>query len=341
MKTDKNISRYQLASPVVSGVFLALFLVASGYSATPGVTVTEDLIREKAGAVISDTADGILVSFGNIGGPQNSSGAKLAAELSVSEGAFVGSYSDAGVQGITLNLKCEGSAKTAVNLELLCGNDQRTWYLDNVEADAVLGTNFALNASLDMLAGWRWSSDDQLDTEARFAADLNDVRSLTVRVRRGKNGESQVLSAHECTINSVKLLLANEVSTPAARLEQRLSDVFTNAISVADLSAEELTQDTDLDGLMDYQEILYTQTDHTSAASSMKLQAASKQGEGMTLSWDCIVGGQYEVRRAVNAGGPYDAVVGSFVGAINGAMSETVDEGYAGEAAFYRIVKTN
>jgi hypothetical protein len=341
MKKHRKTSHITRTHTTLAVALIALGFVVSSHAASvlPDDTAASELDQQAERTVISKTSDdGLLIEFGSVAGavPIPASG-NLTANLSVAEGAFVGNYPEAGVKGLTFDALLDGSETATISVQFRGAESGRVWWLLGVESAAVLGQGYSANVSLDMLAGWQWTGSSTKDTAARFAADLADVESIGLSIARG--GEA----AHTCTINSFKLLLANNVVTPDAVLEATLSQAFNGTTSVAELSESELKRDSDGDGIKDWQEIMSTQTDHLDADSAMKLSAVERVAAGVRVQWDSVINGQYDVLRSDNVAGPYNTVIVSgHIGTENG-VAEIVDTNVVNGVGpyFYRVQKTN
>ncbi|MBT3191890.1 MAG: hypothetical protein HN341_04980 [Verrucomicrobia bacterium] len=327
-RTSQHVTRSLTCLSTVAVLVGVLSL--SSQAAETGVSVSEELTYSGESAQVSQLADGtVRIKYLPIGLLPEDGAAQVVGAVS----ALVGDYDLAAAAGMSVNLRPSGGAHAAVKVALK-GESTRIWSLacEGVQ-DAPMGEWITENVSFDKDAGWIWTGNPVADTKARWEADLASVEEITIKVFRASN-----ILVHECRLNSVQLLLAKDVVIPLTVLEARLESA-ADAAGVA--SVDDLMGiDTDGDGQTDYEEIMYTQTDHTDASSAMGLNDAEASATGITLSWDCVINGEYTVSRASTPAGPYADLATGLIGAENGSMSYEDDTATDGPY-FYRVTKTN
>jgi len=300
-------------------------------------TESDVWVEKKSGApAIEYGPDGVVtVSFDaqSAGGPPVFQSAMLMANATVSGGAFVGNYIDGGIKGIYLQLS-NSVPGCAVQLVLQSAGSGRLWRNTNVEMVKGNGQWVAGTVSLDRSAGWTRDSGDNLD--AMWTQDLQNVAMVGVRVFQSG------YQAQSCMVGQFMLKDSIGFVTSPANLTD-LQSLLLARFDVAgqdDLSAEQLAQDVDGDGMSDVNELLAgTNPDSASSVFAAEIIEDETVGTGITISWPCVIGARYTVLRCTNLlEGMQNLVVG-LVATESGTMTYH-DATAAGEGPyFYRIRK--
>ncbi len=204
------------------------------------------------------------------------------------------------------------------------------WMHDGVAVPVGPGEWMINLVPLVMDQGWGTSfpllkQADDATRQVAFDADLQSVTMLLLRLEpSGENAQAYSVQQFQ--------LMGEDGPTEPAQLTSLQAHFGVD--SVDDLTAEQLAQDSDGDGMSDINELL-AGMDPTDSSSVL----AAKAQAGNQISWDAVLGATYGVLRSTDLVGGFELIEGGLVATVTGSMSYTDPSPVAGKANFYKIVK--
>jgi hypothetical protein len=287
-----------------------------GAEASPGVTVTED------------GATGATVTFAPLSPsaiPGRLVSGTLQADLAVSGGAFTGNYLAGGVKGLSMRVARGGDPVARILLRLE-GAGGRIWQTTNIVLTATADQWIINNIALDWEDGG-WECAGRGDRDASWQEDIVDVKQLSVRiVQNGVTGQS-------CSVKDFRLVGDGFVSEAAvlAKIQEHFDADVSN---VDELSDAERTQDSDKDGITDIEALADGED------PGLAVEILEVGGDGITVSWPCVAGRKYTLRRCSALAEGFDLVlVADREAATSGTMTHQDDTATGPGSYFYRVTK--
>jgi len=242
--------------------------------------------------------------------------------------SFVGDYTEDGVKGVQFRIRNNGEVLPYDIRLKLYSSENGTWAYEDIRIQPD-GSEWITNSVVfDRRAGWdRVMDGTEEDKQAHFESTLSDVDSLSLYVhQRG---------SHRDKFQSVSVagfvLFGDGWMTDEAHLAVGLIENF-GVKSKDDLSPDQLTQDSDRDGVTD--------VDAISAGDDpgVALHIAGIGPSGVVLEWPCVAQGVYTVLRADSLNGDFQAI-DVVTASENGYMQYTDSEGATGGPYFYKLRK--
>ena len=306
-----------------------------------GIVVASDLpINVEADALTVTGAETAPISIDSVGrvvtvtfadqtlggSPPVLGAVAVGAALTTDAAAFSGDYTDSDASGILFSLASDSEVKPNVSVIVEVLNS-RKWYCPSSSFGAV-GTPSKNNVSLDFKEGW---TRDGQNSEALWLNDLKSVKAVGVRVLQ--NG----LVAQSCEVSGFRLLLADQVVTPEAVLDDRILEWFGKDREAVLLDEVASSLDTDGDGITDLLEISMTQTDQLRRGATFGVSVAKAADGQVFLSWDVVAGGVYQVVRSTQPGKGYTKFGAPVVADETGGFEWPIDSD--GDARYFYRVK--
>jgi hypothetical protein len=342
-KRGEEIMKAYLKNSMTIGlgfsVAATMLLAGQAFGAQAGISISAlppDAVNTAAnGAVIDVSGDYVTIAFSghranrSPSSPPPGAEGRIRTSLSTAEGAFTGDYLAAGVQGLAFSLKHTGDTppRVIVVLEPATG---RRWYntalVNFADADGEWVEN---NVSFDLAGGW-YDARGNRDPAAWDKA-LQSVASIGLDVLQAGALRQTV------SVDNFRLLLPDEVWTPEAVLQERLYSRF-GVRDPNQLTAAQRALDSDGDGIPDWKEILFTETDPD--GESFDVWVRRKQDGSNEVSWRAAAGKPYRVLVADSPAGPFRPLTGAehVVASAHGRRAH-VDNSDDQGSRFYRVVR--
>lgn len=315
---------------VLCGMFVAMSVV-SVQAASTGVEA-ENWVAGGEATITSQ--DGVIkVSFpaGSYPDPQL---AGVDADESVAPNAFVGNYLEAGIKGLSFRLMVEsGEAEMpkGVSLFIIGGADDTRWTISDLVFNEVSGTWVANNIEIGATRGAWYHGQPRgqapLDLDALWTDTITDVKLIGLDLsRRG-------LAAQSYSITDFRFIGDGFISDPAllARVQDHLNQTASN---VDKLTAAQMAQDSDGDGVSDYDAIMAGQD------PGLAVKIVSVEADGITLEWPKAANRKYTLLRCSSLKDGFTEVVldGGFEN--ESGVKTYKDTTATGDVPyFYRVVK--
>ncbi len=322
-------------------VAAAMLMAGQAHGAQVGIAVSalppDAVSTAEDGATITDNGSYVTVSFAGHranrapSSPPSGARAGIRTSLSTAEGAFTGDYLAAGAQGLSFELKYTGGTppRVTVVLEPTAGLRWFNSVLVNF-ADAD-GEWVESNVSFDLQGGW-FDARGNADPVAWQTA-LQDVASIGLNIIQA-GAVSQSVS-----VDNFRLLLENEVWTPPAVLQNRLFARF-GVHDPNQLTAEQRALDSSGNGIADWQEIMFTESDPDDALDSLLVKVNRNENGNNEVSWPANAGRVYRVLVADSPSGPFVALKGAeHIAAAARGRQVHVDDDEVPGPRFYRVVQ--
>ncbi len=327
----------QASNSVVSlaVIFAAASLLSAGrtQAAQAGITINtlppETVTLSGGGAVVDDNGEYLTVAFRGRGLTPGGANAGVRTTLETAQGRFTGDYLAAGVQGLAFDLKHTGLRPPIAEVVLTAGDGTRWLNHAVVSYSDTENTWHGNNISFDLRAGWK------MDTGRRDAgaweAALRNVASI------GLNLSQVGTVAQTASVDNFRLLLDNEVVTPEAVLTEVLYARF-GVNSVSELTAAQRALDSDGNGIADWKEIMFTESNPDDALDGLLVKVRRTVEGANEVSWPARAGRQYRVLVSDSPAGPFNPLPGAEAvnASVRGRMARTdTTEG----PRFYRVVQ--
>lgn len=227
------------------------------------------------------------------------------ANVGVASGAFVGSYTQAGVQALKFKFATDGHVPGTVAVTLVTAGP-RVWYTTAVNVSDVPGVFVSNTIGFTLADGWDRNCGRK-SKAACWAAALEDVDALGIRLAPGvvdNDGDGR-LDAETYMIKDFMLVGADGVNTPGelSPLAKRLFGRFgvTKMSQLGSMGQG----DRDGDGMSDLEETLVG-TDDNDAADLFTAEVLDTTDDGVKIKWtSAVADASYKVFRA-------DALVDAF-----------------------------
>ena len=335
----RNDLRCRMMAGVAAGLCGVLLSAVPGYGAQTSTQADEIPVAEGYGGVTftSGPNGSITVLFGeqSTREPPGLSCGVTAADVGVSDGAFVGDYIKAGVRVLTFKITGDGHLPGSA-MVVLKNKDGRAWCNRSVQVVAEAGVATINNISFERSAGWDRNERPNVDKDAMWLADLRNVGTIGITLSQGGT------EAQSYTISDFMLVdLYGGTSRPGvlSPLEQALLDAF-GVKDIALLTGAQLARDVDGDGMPDIIEI---RSEHETgfANTIFVAEILAVDEEGVTIRWPCVKDAEYTVFRAKSLFSQFSTVGG----AVRLKATETGYMTYKDTTAagagpyFYRILK--
>jgi hypothetical protein len=281
-------------------------------------------------------ADAVTVSFAAVSSKKipPPGGANLDADIAVSGGAFVGDYSQ--VDGISCIAKRDLSVDPGVNVEIWLYAESGNIYekqLTPTEYEsglmtAALGEWAACNIPLDKTG---WVRGGVEPDQSTWDAELAAVQMLRIKVTR------QGSLAQAVSIGDFRLVGDGFISDPAI-LTAIQAHFDTDASNADQLTADQLAQDSDRDGVSDLEAL------EAGLDPGVAIEIVSVDGDQVTLSWPVVRDKTYRLEKSgpIEAGFDTPETVKSIGEAITATAAGTEVLTYTETGAgphFYRVIK--
>jgi hypothetical protein len=316
---------------VLLGVFVAMSVTSSMQAASTGVEADSWI----ANGTVTDNGEYITVSFRkqSLARVPDSAVANLDADETVAASAFVGSYPDAGIKGVSFRLMVESTAAempAGVSMFIIGGADDNRWTLSNLEINNESGVWVANNVTITADRG-AWDRDmargHDAEKQALRLETINDVKLI------GFSFSQQGIDAQSYSIGDFRLLGDGFVSDPAVL--HRLQDHLNQQISNTDqLTGEQLAQDSDGDGVSDYDAIM------AGDDPGLAVKILEVAEDGITLEWPKAANRNYTlVRSSSLTDGFTEVVISGMPSSERGNMTYKDTTATGDVPYFYRVIK--
>ena len=229
---------------------------------------------------------GAAVAFAKGGIPTPDMG--KAVPVPAAPAVFAGNYTAAGIQGVGLRVKTDGTVPSGCALYFTAGSG-RSWYYQL----PVLSANPAdiITATVPFEYSGAWAAAMGTATEENFKADLEDVTGIGVAVVKA-GSDAQAYSVSD-------FMLLGGASYAAG--ESLYNYMVANGV-------KNINADDDGDGLSNWGEFL-AGTNPKDAASAFVLRIELDQtAQGPVLKWNHIANRKYAVWKASDLSGKYSKV---------------------------------
>ena len=239
--------------------------------------------------------------------------------------------------GVRFKTTGNGSVPKLAQLVVYCqfGDGGRgychQWMHDGVAVSTAPGEWMINLIPLTMNQGWETSfpsirDKDEATQQGYWDTDLKMVTMLLLRLEHSEEGNAQAYSVEQFQ------LLGEDGPTEPAQLTSLQAHFGVDTVD--ELTAAQVAQDTDGDGMSDLNELL-AGMDPNDRSSVL----AAKAEAGNVISWDAVLGATYGVLRSTNLTGGFELIEGGLVAEVTGTKSYTDPSPVAGSANFYKIVK--
>ena len=320
---------------VIAGVALAglLQMVASAVLANPTGPVATTWEEQSGAAISVSPAGDLTVGF--------SAGGSLAARDTYAlivggaepTSAFVGDMSD--YTGIRFKIMGSGIQPAEVKLSI-CSTDiyteQTRRWVNSSAGVSSSAYEWMINTVPMIQTLWNplWDYSSYIYTPAQhWVEDIGAVDMLVLSITpSGEGDETYSISQFQ--------LISEDGVTEAATLTP-LEAYFDGATSLDDLTADQLTQDSDGDGMSDLDEIA-AGMDPLNAESVF---AASMEitEDGIIIEWDGVLGASYAVLRSGDLMSDFAIIADGIVADETGPKTYTDTAPLEGSPNFYKVVK--
>ena len=327
----KNIINYSIKA--LLGLFVVTFIVQTHAASTgiqPDSWVADVTVVEDVGVV--------TVSFKEQSStrPPVAVDANLNADETVSAEAFVGSYGQAGIEGLSFKLMVDSTAvdvPRGVSLFIIGANDIQ-WVASGLLINNVSGEWVVNNITIDSADHGVWDremprgSDNDEAKNALWLETLNAVKMI------GFDFNQQGIDPQSYSVSDFRLIGNGFVSDAAVltRLQDHLNQEISN---VDQLTVTQLTQDSDGDGVTDYDAIMLLDKDPGLQVKVLKIET-----DGITLEWPKAANKKYALLRCSSlVDGFNEVVLDDEISVDSGQM--TYKDGTATNDVpyFYRVIK--
>lgn len=294
MKTDRNKSAGVLVALVLGFVPMAVAVVQAAGTA-PASTWAIDGSGETSIAVTSDAAGSVTILF-----PAQAQGSATPEPLicdlliggSNPDNQFVGDLAGMGYSGARFKINGDGTVPASVSLIIFqrLSRTIRTWENGTVGVSSTPGEWRISQIPLVMDKGWYTTyKSSRYTLEQMWDMDLADVQTLLIRIVPIGMAE-QTYSITDFQLTGPGVISESAVLTPL--------QAYFGVDSVTELTSEMRSQDSDGDGMSDYNEILAGLDPYD--ASSVLAARVAVATTGNTVSWEGVLGATYGVMRSNN-----------------------------------------
>ncbi len=243
--------------------------------------------------------------------------------------SFVGNYVEGGVRGVQFKVRNNGEAlPTNMRLSLI-SDEVAIWDYADIEVEGN-GSEWVTNTIVfDRRAGWdcMLKRTTEAQKQAIFERTLSDVTSLSLYLQQDGSTRDKLQSVTVADF----VLFGDGWATDQGRLAVGLIQNF-GVKSKHELSPDQLTQDSDRDGVSDIDAIL------SGKDPGIALQIVGVGPTGVVIEWPCVAQGVYTVFRADSLNGDFAAI--DVVEANTGGYMQYSDsEAAAGAGPYYYKVR--
>jgi hypothetical protein len=206
----------------------------------------------------------------------------------------------------------------------------RQWTHNGVAVSSAPGEWLINLVPLARAQGWGTSfallrDADEVALQDAWDGDLENVTMLLLRL------EASGLDAQAYSVDQFQLM-GPDGPTEVAQLTSLQAHFGVDTVD--ELTAEQIAQDSDGDGMSDLNELLAGMDPNDSSSV-----LAAKASAGNTISWDAVLGASYGVLRSTDLVGGFELIEGGLVATVTGSMSYTDPDPVVGSPNFYKIVK--
>lgn len=287
----------------------------------------------------NESGQAVTVNFEAAGSPPSPVVCDLLIGGSDPGNVFTGDLLGAGYSGV--QFKINGTGSQPDYLALIIHQLYREGTPDEFSRIWKFPVNAELSASgewiytlapLDLNKGWETAAKEGRYThEELWAMDLADVHSMYLRIipSEGRAG------AVAYSVADFRLAGSGVISEPAVLTPL---EAYFGVSSVAQMNAAMMAQDSDGDGMSDYNELL-AGLDPMDANSVLNTKVAVAP-EGNTVSWQGVLGATYGVMRSNNLKAGFELIASDKKPSFTGQAMSFTDESPAADAPnYYRVVK--
>lgn len=255
--------------------------------------------------------------------------AQPSAQLSPTWQSFTGNYLEDGVKGLQFRIRNNGDVLPSSFRISVFNENTGSWEFDSIRIDPA-GKEWVTNTIVfDRRVGWnrmmKYATEEE--KQAHFESTLSGVSSLSVYVQHDAVNREKLQSV---TISDF-VLFGDGWMSDEGKLAVGLVENF-GVMSRGDLSPDQLTQDSDRDGVSDVDAI------QSGSDPGLAIQVAGIGPSGVILEWPCVENKLYTVLRADSLNGDFAAIDVVQAGQ-NGYMQYTDSEATAGSGPYYYKVQ--
>ncbi|OVE76575.1 hypothetical protein BVX97_00675 [bacterium E08(2017)] len=277
---------------ILTVTFAVLLASCVGHAADTDVIAPELLGTDSENAAFAYSPEGyVTVMFGPRYYFPKYAAATLLADSSVASGVFTGDYAANGIHKLGFRIRCEADVEVAVAASVILQSASgRSWRNKNVQVSIENGAWVANNIEFTLEAGW--TRDGGGDLAAMWAQDIKNVQNIGIRLTQMGN------LAQTYSVDTFVLLdSSGSVVGEAGLMPARIMNYFTRVYGISDpskITDEMKNKDSDSDGMSDWNELM-AGTDPESGNSVFAAEITEFADDGITISWPCVLGGEYEL----------------------------------------------
>ncbi len=218
--------------------------------------------------------------------------AALAADEGVADSHFRGDYIAGGVAGVTFQVRADATPYRA-RLVLFGAQSGRIWWRD---IDIAPTGGDWVNVEVALSRNDMWDRN-VFRTAANWEADLTDVDVIGLEIQPGSRDAQSYTIAEFLILDAAGSAIGGEAEL--SPLERELLDTF-GVTSISALTAADRLQDSDGDGMKDWERIL-AEHDDSAYIEMFEVRNITATDEGVKIRFLARKGSVYDVYRAKTA----------------------------------------
>lgn len=248
------------------------------------------------------------------------------------DSVFTGNLLAAGYSGIRFRIAGNGTVPDVLSLVIhqIEGENTREWVFSSITASRTPGEWIVTLIPLEREKGWTTSfRSTKRSKDLLWETDISAVQAMLLRiVPYGTEAQSY-------SISDLQLTGPGVISEPAQLTPLQ---AYFEVASADQLTAEMLKQDSDGDGMSDYQEILAGLNPYD--ASSVLAARVAKSDDKNSISWEGVMGGRYGVMRSNDLLKGFELIASGRVCGYTGEVMTYDDQNpVIDKPNYYKVVK--